>query len=187
MSPKRNKPTDMRRSDRAVEDEAWIKRFLLEKNVGILATSFGEQPFINSNLYVYDEGSHSIYIHTARTGRTRDNIDANPQACFHVFEMGRLLPAEEALEFSIEYAGVTIFGEIQTLQDATQEEHILQLILDKYAPHLQKGRDYRGITPEELKRTAVYKLAISSWSAKKKQVEADFPGAFALPETSFLG
>lgn len=186
MSPQRQAATDMRRSDRAVEDEAWIRRFLQVKNVGILATADGNQPFINSNLYVYEEAAHCIYLHTARTGRTRDTIESNPKACFHVYEMGRLLPADEALEFSIEYAGVTVFGEMRVVEEAAQQEQALQLLLDKYAPQLRPGRDYRGITAEELKRTAVYRLEIAEWSAKLKRVEDDFPGAFSLPESSFL-
>jgi len=32
--------------------------------------------------------------------------------------------------------------------------------------------------PEELARTSVYRIEITSWSGKKKAVEADFPGAF---------
>ncbi len=176
----------MRRSDRAVEDEAWIKRFLSAKAVGILATSSEDQPFINSNLYVYAEAAHCIYIHTARTGRTHDNILANPKACFHVYEMGRLLPADEALEFSMEYAGVTIFGVIQVVEESAEQERALQMLLDKYAPQLRPGRDYRAITADELKRTAVYKLEISAWSAKMKRAENDFPGAFSLPVSEFL-
>jgi len=51
-------------------------------------------------------------------------------------------------------------------------------LLKKYAPHLAYGEDYRAITPEELKRTAVYRVDIEAWSGKKKEVAPDFPGAF---------
>jgi len=176
----------MRRSDRAVEDEAWIKRFLQARAVGILATADGDQPFINSNLFLYDEAEHAVYIHTARKGRTRDTIEKNPRICFHVYEMGRLLPADEALEFSIEYAGATLFGQMQIVEETAEQERALQMLLDKYAPHLKPEKDYRSITPEELKRTAVFKFKISEWSAKRKSVEADFPGAFTVDEDSFL-
>ena len=176
----------MRRSDRAVADEAWIKAFLAHAPVAVFATTDGDQPFINSNLFVYDEAQHAIYFHTAQVGHTRSNVEANPKACCHVFEMGRLLPADEALEFSVEYAGATAFGEIRVLENSDQEERALQLLLDKYAPHLRPGQHYRPITAEELKRTAVFRLDIEEWSAKKKQVEADFPGAFDYPTKPFI-
>jgi uncharacterized protein len=169
---------EVRRSDRAVEDEGWIKEMLRRAPIGYLATVHESQPFINSNLFVYDEETHAVYTHTARYGRTRSNVDGDERVCFSVSEMGRLLPAPEALEFSVEYAGVVIFGRATVIEDVEEGKRALQLLLDKYAPHLKPGVDYRPTTDEELKRTAVYKIQIDSWSGKKKEVDADFPGAF---------
>lgn len=169
--------TKMRRSDRAMTDDAWIRDFLQQAAVGTLATAHDNQPFVNTNLFVYDADAHAIYLHTARTGRTRDVIDANPQVCFSVMEMGRLLPADEALEFSVEYAGVTVFGTLEVVADEAAATHALQVLLDKYAPHLRAGEDYRPPVPAELKRTAVYRLVIDEWSGKQKAVDAH-EGAF---------
>lgn len=170
--------SEMRRPDRQITDQAWIADFLKQAAVGVLATSHKEQPFINSNLFAYDEDQHRIYMHTAQLGRTKATVEENPKVCFHVFEMGRFLPADEALEFSVEFAGVTIFGDVIIVEDETEKERALQLILDKYAPHLHPNKDYRGITADELKRTAVYRISISEWSAKKKEEAPDFPGAY---------
>jgi uncharacterized protein len=168
----------VRRADRAVEDEEWIRALLHRAPMGNLATIHDGQPFINSNLFVYDEANHAIYMHTARYGRTRSNVEGDERVCFSVSEMGRLLPASEALEFSVEYAGVTLFGNASIVTDEQEGKRALQMLLDKYAPHLRPGEDYRPITDDELKRTSVYKIAIESWSGKRKQVAADFPGAY---------
>lgn len=168
---------EVRRSDRAVEDDEWIKALLHRAPMGQLATIYDGQPFINSNLFVYDEAAHAIYFHTARLGRTRANVDANEQVCFSVSEMGRLLPAPKAVEFSVEYNGVVVFGRGCVLQDPAQAKPALQLLLDKYFPHLQPDRDYLPIMPDELARTAVYAVQIESWSGKRKKVD-EFPGAF---------
>lgn len=178
--------TETRRSDRAVEDESWFRAFLHSAPVGILATLHDGQPFVNSNLFLYDEQTHSIYTHTARVGRTRANIESEEKVCFTITEMGRLLPADEALEFSVEYAGVVIFGRANVVDDPQEETRILQALLDKYAPHLKAGRDYRPPVEEELKRTSVFRIRIDEWSAKKKEVEADFPGAYWYRDTPML-
>lgn len=170
--------TEVRRSDRAVEDEGWIREFLRRASVGVLATVYEGQPFINSNLFVYDEAENAIFMHTARLGRTRANIEAEERVCFSIMEMGRLLPADEALEFSVEYNGVVVFGRGQVIQDPVEAKRALQLLLDKYAPHLRPGRDYRPTTDEELARTAVYRISIDQWSGKRKKVDEDFPGAY---------
>ena len=170
--------TQVRRSDRAVTDETWIKELLHRAPIGVLATVYDGQPFLNSNLFVYDEARHAIYTHTARVGRTRANLESEERVCFSVFEMGRLLPAETALNFSVEYAGVVVFGTGTCLGDEQQATDALHLLLQKYAPHLQRGQDYHGVVPEELKRTGVYRIVIEEWSGKKKEAPADFPGAY---------
>jgi len=169
--------TRMRRDDRA-QDDAWIRAFLHRAPFGFLATLVKDQPFLNSNLFVYDEPAHVIYMHTAHEGRTRTNIEGDERVCFSAAEMGRLLPADTALEMSVEYAGVVVFGRAAVVDDEAEARHGLQLLLDKYCPHLRPGRDYRPITVDELARTSVYRIRIEQWSGKKKEAAADFPGAF---------
>ena len=174
--------SQVRRRDRG-KDDAWVRAFLEQAPYGFLATvGEGGQPFLNSNLFVYDADRHAIYLHTHRTGRTRDNLGAADLVAFSVAGMGRLLPAPEALEFSVEYAGVVAFGKGRIVEDVTEAKDALQMLLDKYAPHLKPDRDYRASTDEELARTAVYRVDVETWSGKQKEVEADFPGAFDLPE-----
>jgi nitroimidazol reductase NimA-like FMN-containing flavoprotein (pyridoxamine 5'-phosphate oxidase superfamily) len=167
-----------RRRDRAVDDDGWVRDFLARAAHGTLATARDGQPFVNMNLFVYDSDKHAIFLHTARTGRTRANVEAEERVCFCVSSMGRLLPSKVALEFSVEYEGVTVFGRAAVVTDEVEARGALQRLLDKYFPHLRPGRDYRPITPEELARTTVYRIAIDEWGGKRKAVAADFPGAF---------
>jgi hypothetical protein len=173
----------VRRSDRQVEDEGWIREYLHRAAYGALATVHEGQPFINTNLFVYDEARHAIYLHTARVGRTRGNVEADARVCFSVSDIGRLLPADEALEFSVEYSGVTVFGRACIVERAEAAD-ALQRLLDKYAPHLRPGRDYRGVTEEQLARTSVFKIEIEAWSGKRKIAAPEFPGAFTYPKLS---
>lgn len=178
-NPKHQEANYVRRRDRSVDDDAWITTFLRHAAVGSTASVADGQPFINTNLFVYDEARDCIYIHTAQHGRTRSNFETGeaPRVSFSVMEMGRLLPADEALEFSVEYAGVAVYGTGTVVTDETEAHNALQLLLDKYAPHLAAGRDYRPPVAEEIARTAVMRIDIESWSGKKKEV-GDFPGAF---------
>jgi nitroimidazol reductase NimA-like FMN-containing flavoprotein (pyridoxamine 5'-phosphate oxidase superfamily) len=180
-------PHEVRRKDRAVEDETWIRAMLHRVPFGTLATVHDGQPFINTNLFVFDEAAHVIYMHTANVGRTRANVEAEGRICFSVGEMGRLLPADTALEFSVEYAGVVVFGRAAIVDDQEEARRALQLLLDKYFAHLRPGQDYRPITLEELARTAVYRISIEHWSGKRKEASADFPGAFLYSSNPYEG
>ncbi len=181
----------LRRRDRG-KDDAWVAAFMKRAAYGFLATvGSGGQPFLNSNLFVYDDtgGDRRIYLHTHRTGRTRDNLESAEKVAFSTVAMGRLLPAPEALEFSVEYAGVVAFGTGRVVTDQVEAREALQMLLDKYAPHLRPGVDYRATTDDELKRTAVYRIDVEAWSGKQKEVPEDFPGAFSLdlPPVPFPG
>jgi uncharacterized protein len=146
------------------------------------------KPFLNSNLFVYDEAAHAIGLHTARVSRTRANVQLDERVCFTATELGRLLPASTALEFSVEYASAVAFGVCAIVTEPEEAQLWLQLLLDKYAPHVRPGVDYRPPVAEEIRRTTVYRMQIERWSGKRKQVAADFPGAFWYAgETEFTG
>lgn len=185
------KLSDMRRRDRSMDRPEWIGEFLARAPVGTLATAMDGQPFLNSNIFVYEPEKHCLYMHTAHIGRTRTNVaegmEAGVPVCFSVYEMGRLLPADTALEMSVEYAGVVIFGRARIVESADESRHALQLMLSKYFAHLVAGRDYRAITPQEIARTTVYRIDIDEWSGKKKSAADDFPGAFLWGELPGAG
>jgi nitroimidazol reductase NimA-like FMN-containing flavoprotein (pyridoxamine 5'-phosphate oxidase superfamily) len=167
----------IRRSNHAKDDD-WIQAFLTRGAMGTMATCIDDQPFQVTRNYAYDASREAIYMHGARKGRTFENIQENSKICFSVSEMGRLLPADEALEVGIEYAGVVVFGQAQIVDDEAEATYGLQLLLDKYFPHLKPGKDYTPITPKALKTTAVLRIDIESWSGKAVEVEDDYPGAF---------
>jgi nitroimidazol reductase NimA-like FMN-containing flavoprotein (pyridoxamine 5'-phosphate oxidase superfamily) len=169
-----NQPT---RKNRA-KDEAWIKAFLKRVPFGMLATEFEGQPYIKPTSYAYAEEENAIYIHGALAGRMRDNLEANPRISFCVAENGRLLPADTAMEVGVEYASVVLLGRAELVTDEDQARWGLQLLLDRYFPHLKPGVDYREIQKEESDITSVYRITIESWSGKEDLARPDYPGAF---------
>lgn len=170
--------TDIRFKPRIVEEGAWIKALLHRAGFGVVATSHEGQPFATNNLFVYDEPAHAIYMHTAQVGRLRANVETDERVCFTVAEMGRLLPHQQPVEFDVEYKSVVIFGHGHMIEDREEKRRALQLLLDKYAPHLKVGVDYDEMPDYDLKRTSVYAIQIEEWTGKQNEAPSDFPGAF---------
>jgi nitroimidazol reductase NimA-like FMN-containing flavoprotein (pyridoxamine 5'-phosphate oxidase superfamily) len=169
--------TKIRRNERAKEDN-WIREFIRYGEIGVMATSQGDQPFLVTRNYAYDEDRHAIYLHGAQKGRTFENLQTNPKVCFSVSEMGRLIPNKAALEFGVEYSGAVVFGKAVLVDDEDEAYHGLRLLLKKYFPQYKFGVDYEPITPEALKVTAVFRIDIESWSGKELKRDDNIPGAF---------
>jgi nitroimidazol reductase NimA-like FMN-containing flavoprotein (pyridoxamine 5'-phosphate oxidase superfamily) len=115
----------------------------------------------------------------ARTSRrSRVSASALPK-------MGRLLPAWTALHFSVEYGGVAVFGQTRVIEEDVEAKCALQKLLDKYAPHLRPGRDYRPIQPEELAVTSVYRIENGALTSKNGAANEKVPSPIT-PEHSCM-
>lgn len=158
----------IRRNDLAMPSDREIEALLHKAQVGFIATSVNDQPYINPNLFWFEAANHRIYFHTATEGRTLSNVERHSQVCFTVAEMGKLLPADTASEFDTEYASVIVFGEARVVKSNEEKRSGLQGFLDKYFPDLHPGDDYHPITSNELDETAVYAIEIDAWSGKQR-------------------
>lgn len=160
------------RRDRAVTDENWIRAFLREAPFGVLATENDGQPHLHPLVFAYDRESGAICFHGGRAGQLFSNVQANPRVCFNAAVMGSPVAGSRACDFDVEYESVTVYGEVRIIEDEEEAVRTLRLLLDKYYPELQYGRDYQPIPRERLAETAVYCLQISSWSGKRNVPEA---------------
>ncbi len=164
---KNQPPTAFQRRPHLTRDDAWIRAFLHEARVGHIATSMDGQPFLNPTTFWYDEEYHQVVFHSNIAGRVRSNIEANPKVCLEASELGKLLPSNVALEFSLQYRSVMVFGTAQLVTDPAEAKRLLYGLISKYFPAMTAGREYREITDKELRATSVYVIKIEAWSGKE--------------------
>lgn len=155
-----------RRSEYALDDAA-VRELLGRLEVGHVATLWDEQPFIHPTSFWYDGERHAIIFHSNLVGRLRANSERQPRVCFEASRFGRFLPSNVALEFSVQYESVVVFGEVRLLEALDEKRGALAGLIAKYFPKMRAGQEYRPITDAELKRTSVYAIAIDSWSGKR--------------------
>ena len=160
-------PTAGQRLPEYARDEEWMRAFLRVAPIGRVATHWDDQPFVTPTTFWYDEANQRVIFHSNIAGRLRANIERNPKVCLEASEMGRLLPSNVALEFSLQYRSVMVFGTVRILESDEEQRAALMGLLKKYFPEMEAGREYRPITEKELKRTSVYELKIESWSGKE--------------------
>ena len=110
-------PTAFQRRPHLTRDDEWIAALLKVAQVGHIASAYENQPFINPTTFWFDEENHQIVFHSNIAGRVRSNIEANPKVCLEVSELGKLLPSNVALEFSLQYRSVVVFGEARLVSE----------------------------------------------------------------------
>ena len=154
--------------------EEWIRAFLRTAQVAHIATERDGQPFLNPTTFWFDEPNHQIIFHSNIAGRVRSNLEANPRVCLETSELGKFLPSNVALEFSLQFRSVVVFGRVRILQDPEETRRALYGLLSKYFPDRHAGHEFREITDKELRATAVYAIQIEEWSGKENwQEQAD--------------
>ena len=163
-------PNAQRRREHALDDAA--TRELIERlEIAHIATVWDGQPFVNPTTFWYDAAAHAIYFHSNIVGRMRANAEHDGRVCFESSRFGRYLPSNVALEFSVQYESVVVYGKVRLLADPAQQQHALSGLIAKYFPRMRSGHEYRPITDQELKRTSIYAIAIETWSGKRNWPE----------------
>lgn len=168
---KNQPPTAYQRRPHLTRDDEWIRSFLHEAQVGHIASSYEGQPFINPTTFWYDEDNHQIVFHSNVAGRIRSNIESNPKVSLEASTLGRLLPSNVALEFSLQFRSVVVFGNAKVVEGSDEARRLLYGLIRKYFPNMTAGKEYREITDKELRATSVYIIEIEAWSGKENWEE----------------
>ena len=160
-------PTAFQRRPHLTKDDAWIRSFLKFAQVGHIATSVDGQPFLNPTTFWYDEDTHQIVFHSNVAGRIRSNIETNPKVSLEASELGKMLPSNVAVEFSLQFRSVIVFGTATVVTDPDESRRLLYGLIGKYFPDMSAGKEYREITEKELRATSIYTIQIEEWSGKE--------------------
>ncbi len=160
-------PTAHQRLPEYQRDNDWIRAFLRRAQIAHIASRWDNQPFITPSTFFYDEAGHRLIFHSNISGRIRENIERHPEVCVEVSEMGKVLPSNVALEFSLQFRSVVVFGKAYLIEDENEKRQVLHKLIAKYFGEMELGKDYRPATDKELKRTSVYEIKIESWSGKE--------------------
>jgi uncharacterized protein len=156
----------MRRKEKEITEKVVIEEILREQEVGRLATSVGDEPYVVPINYVYHDGK--IIFHSHKDGTKMANIAKNPKVCFEV-DSGEIVKAEKPCNYSWRYMSVIVKGRVKVLSEPAERLVAMRRISDKYAPG--KGK---ALTMDELAKNPQLILAeivIDEMTGKKSPVK----------------
>jgi nitroimidazol reductase NimA-like FMN-containing flavoprotein (pyridoxamine 5'-phosphate oxidase superfamily) len=123
----------MHRVERLMPDED-ARAFLRAQKVAHVGTvDAAGRPYVTPLIYIY-EGGDRLYLHTGNHGgHFQRNLEAQPQMCVEVAEMGPVHRGHPfACNSALVYTSVVVFGRITTIDDRSMKSWFFDRVLEKY-------------------------------------------------------
>ena len=155
----------IRRKDREISDNKEILKILKNGKYAIIAMAMGNDPYIVTLSYGYDEASNSLYFHCANIGKKMDYINANPRVCATIIEDKGYVQEKCEHHFS----SLIISGNMHLVKEIEEKEKGLRILMN----HLEQNpkpiyeRNIKG--PDSYQKVTILRLQIERITGKKGQ------------------
>jgi hypothetical protein len=136
----------MHRKEREITDRNRMIGLLKRGKYATIAMCRGNEPYVATLNYGYDEGRNALYFHCALSGLKLDFIKRNPSVCATVIEDR----GYKMNECDHAYRSVILWGEIQVVKDIHEKKHALDVMTN----HLEDEPE--SIKQRSLKSDDVY-------------------------------
>ncbi len=153
----------MRRSDKAVTEQAAIEKIFRDGTTCQLAFSDDPVPYLVTLNYGYHDGA--LYFHAASEGKKIDLIKKNGQAAFTVALDRGLIKGDTACQWSVRFQSVVGYGEISLLENTEEKKRGLDLFMAQYSG------DSFCYPDKMIQATAVMKLTINYMTVKQSRID----------------
>jgi uncharacterized protein len=156
----------MRRKEKEITDKVVIEEILREQEVGRIATSVDDRPYLVPINYVYS--NNKIMFHSHKDGMKMTNIAKNPRVCFEV-DSGEIVKGNKPCDYTWKYLSVIVNGKAKVITDPEKRLNALQQLSDKYAPG--KGK---SLTVEDMTKNphlSLVEISIEAMTGKKSPVK----------------
>ncbi len=157
------KNTPMRRKDRLVTDEKWIRLMLSSQEVLHLGLYDEDRIYVVPVNYCYtlEDGKLTLYFHGAKAGLKHDILEKRPQVGFCIDGDAMVIPSEQtASAFTSHYKSLIGSGTVYEIEDLTAKKEVFAHFMKHYST-----RDW-DIPEAALAHTALYRLEAEEFQVK---------------------
>lgn len=154
--------------ERAVpEESAAILAAGQVAHVGFIAKG---QPLVVPMTYHFDLGTPEvIYLHGSVRSRALDELAGGQPVCVTVTLTDGLVYSRKAMNHSMNYRSVMVFGHGKLIEDEKRKFDIFDQMVQRYFPGRHVGEDYNLPASDDLGATALVEVTIDEWSGKARR------------------
>lgn len=114
--------------------------------------------------YEYQDGHWTLYFHGARTGKKMRLLRKNPAISVEIDGDHRLLPADDACDYSYAYSSIIASGQASILQEREAMQHGLDVIMRQAVP----GKIF-SYSEEMMKAVCVVRIDCKTLTCRQNQ------------------
>ena len=149
----------MRRKEKEITDKSAVEAVIRQSLVCRLGLSDGHTPYVVPVCFGYQEGN--IYVHSSLKGKKIELLRKNPNVCFEFDINAKIVEAENACDWGINYQSVIGFGKASLVTEPDEKRKALEVIMRQYS-------DRSFHFPEnKLAVTAIIRIEITTMTGKQ--------------------
>ena len=154
--------------ERAVPDET--SEILSQGMVAHLGFIQDDTPYVIPFTYHYDAAApDSIYLHGSIRSRALKHLSTGAPVCITVTLTDGLVYSRKAMNHSVNYRSVTLFGSASEVTDEDEKFDLFDKMVQRYFPGRTVGHDYNPPPSPDLGITALVEVKIEEWNAKARR------------------
>ena len=154
--------------ERAVPAEA--ADILSRGSVAHAAFAQDGEPYVIPLSYHYDPASPElIYLHGSIRSRAMEALASGAPVSVCVTLTDGLVYSRKAMNHSINYRSVILFGCGREITDPAQKYALFDAMVRRYFPGRAIGADYNAPPDADLGATALVEIRIQEWNAKARR------------------
>ena len=156
----------MTRRERQVTDEAMIQHILDTAKVLRLGLAVNNEPYVvpMNYGYVMENGTLTLYLHSAMRGKKLDMLRANPKVFFEMDCDHIPFDGDVACKYGLSYSSIMGRGEACILEDVAEKQKALSLLMKT-----QTGMDF-SFAEKMVSVVAVVRIDVAEFTAKHRPI-----------------
>jgi nitroimidazol reductase NimA-like FMN-containing flavoprotein (pyridoxamine 5'-phosphate oxidase superfamily) len=155
----------MNRRDKEIDQPSLLDEILKHGKFCSIAMCRGEEPYIVTLNYGYDQQRNCLYFHCALKGLKLDFIQANPHVCATVIEdrgykMG---------ECDHAYRSVVFWGTMHAVEDLQEKKRAIDVMLNHLEDDPERIREKSLKSDEVYQEVGILRLDIDEMTGKEAE------------------
>ena len=154
--------------ERAVPEEA--SEILSQGLVAHLGFVQDDVPYVIPFTYHYESSTPEfIYLHGSIRSRALKHLSTGAPVCITVTLTDGLVYSRKAMNHSVNYRSVTLFGSATEVTDEDEKFELFDKMVQRYFPGRMVGHDYNAPPSPDLGVTALVRVSVEEWNAKARR------------------